>query len=438
MYRGRIDAAPPLVALIELFLFGEPVRAQMLRSSLGRGWRSLLDAGLVRVVGDVTHPVVRLTPFDGLMIASDPVCSNDVDAAHVLGVEPSSVTLSRLTIRRTGESTLDLGAGCGVQALLAAGHADKVLGVDNNPRAVRLAWLNVALNGYDDSMAFVEGDFYEPVDGRTFDLVVANLPFAIAPDVECLFEHATDPRGDDVGRVVVTAAAEHLAPGGIAHVLCSWIVRDPERWAEPVARWLEESGCDAIILRHGLEEAVAYAAARNRHLRAVDAARFASQVSHWRQAFEAASIPWIAWGAIVLRRRSGAGRHWIAAFEDVALPGTRGGAAVRAMFAGADALQARCTPEAILGQRLTVASDLRCAQVKALLHDDPSSRRHELDLDGGAGVRVQVNDLTLATVTRLAGAPSLRRAIPEEAREHSATRIALAFRELVASGFVRP
>jgi methylase of polypeptide subunit release factors len=56
-------------------------------------------------------------------------------------------------------SVLDLGAGCGIQALLAARHADRVVASDLNPRAVGIAAFNAALN--EVAVDCVEGDLFE-------------------------------------------------------------------------------------------------------------------------------------------------------------------------------------------------------------------------------------------------------------------------------------
>jgi hypothetical protein len=57
------------------------------------------------------------------------------------------MALAGATIRRPVGSTLDLGTGCGVQALFASQHSDRVVASDVNPRAVALATLTMELNG---------------------------------------------------------------------------------------------------------------------------------------------------------------------------------------------------------------------------------------------------------------------------------------------------
>ena len=60
-------------------------------------------------------------------------------ADHVLGVGGATRILAALTVRRQVGAALDLGTGSGVHALLAARHAERVVGVDLNRRALRLA-----------------------------------------------------------------------------------------------------------------------------------------------------------------------------------------------------------------------------------------------------------------------------------------------------------
>ena len=87
--------------------------------------------------------------MEGLILARDrpdPV-TFVVQPDHVLGVSPPALLLSRLTVRQAAGRVLDLGCGGGVQALLAARHAESVVGVDLNPRALAFARFNARLNG---------------------------------------------------------------------------------------------------------------------------------------------------------------------------------------------------------------------------------------------------------------------------------------------------
>ena len=91
--------------------------------------RALLDC---RPYADDEHDwwvVSDLTPgLDGQHIT--------VTADHVLGVSPASTSLAQLTIREPVDRALDLGTGCGVQALHLSTHAGTVVATDVNRRAL--------------------------------------------------------------------------------------------------------------------------------------------------------------------------------------------------------------------------------------------------------------------------------------------------------------
>ena len=77
---------------------------------------------------DTTLWVVSdLTPgLDGL--------PQQIGADHVLGISPASTSLAQLTLRAPVESSLDMGTGCGVQALHLAAHSGHVVATDVNHR----------------------------------------------------------------------------------------------------------------------------------------------------------------------------------------------------------------------------------------------------------------------------------------------------------------
>jgi len=77
-------------------------------------------------------------------------------------------------------TALDLGCGCGIQALYLATHAGRVVATDLSSRACALTQFNAALN--EAVIDVREGSLFEPVEGETFDLIVTNPPFVITPD----------------------------------------------------------------------------------------------------------------------------------------------------------------------------------------------------------------------------------------------------------------
>ena len=74
---------------------------------------------------------------------------------------------------------LDLGCGYGPLAIIAAKLKPglEVLGIDINPKALKLAKLNGNLNGV-ENVEFKLGSTYEPVGSVSFDLIISNPPLS--------------------------------------------------------------------------------------------------------------------------------------------------------------------------------------------------------------------------------------------------------------------
>jgi release factor glutamine methyltransferase len=116
-----------------------------------------------------------------------------------------------------GHRMLEIGAGLGLSAVLAARAGARVVATDVVPGAVDALRANAALNGVAIDARL--GDCYEPVRGERFDLVCTNAPQMPTPpgrerdDAEA----AADNGGADgwalIDRVIDGAAA-HLVPGG--------------------------------------------------------------------------------------------------------------------------------------------------------------------------------------------------------------------------------
>ena len=85
------------------------------------------------------------------------------DPDFVMGICGSTLSIANATIRHAVQRTLDLGTGCGIQALLAAAHSEQVFAVDRNSRALDFARFNAKLNRL-RNIDFFEGDLFQPVE----------------------------------------------------------------------------------------------------------------------------------------------------------------------------------------------------------------------------------------------------------------------------------
>jgi methylase of polypeptide subunit release factors len=324
----------PFSVCVALFWSGAPVPAAQAESALTPLRLSDLEQlGLVAVRDGLAHPLCLIRPSEGLLIASDPPSA---DADCVLGFVPASETLTRLTVRRPAGRALDLGTGCGVQALLLARHCDTVDATDVNPRALAFARFNAALNGI-GNVRCLEGSWFEPVEGERYDTIASNPPYVISPDASYTYRDGGLPR-DGVSRMVVGEAGRHLADGGFATVLCNWVHGDD--WADPLRTWVADAGCDALLLHYSTVDSAAYAARWNMDLGTRAPADYQATVRRWTDYFDAEGITRIGLGAVILRRRDGV-TPLVRCLDMAAGPSCPSGDHILRLFDAADFLESR-------------------------------------------------------------------------------------------------
>jgi methylase of polypeptide subunit release factors len=441
LYLRRLADPTPLHTLIRLFaLQATAPEADARRAFDPLSIEELVALGLVEHTEGRVRPLVALAVAEGLVLARDrpdPV-TFAVRPDHVLGVGPPALLLARLTVRRAARRVLDLGCGGGVQALLAARHAETVVGVDLSPRGLAFARFNSLLNGV-RNVEWREGDLYAPVAGERFDLVVSNPPYVVSPESWLLFRDGGDA-GDGICARIVAGLESHLAEGGFATVLANWGLREGEHWSDRPRRWVEGKGCDAWILRSEEQDPLTYAAVWTR---GPDEAGYRDALERWLAHYAALGIRSLAMGVLVLRRRS-RGANWVRADELPAAPERDCSAGLLRVFAGEDRLLVLGDDEALLGEVLHVAEPLRLRQTVAFRGGRPEVQEAEISLADGLPLRGAADGGTIRLVQLCDGRRSLRDVVTEMARATGAdagdvTRQALAVaRRLVALGFLVP
>ncbi|MFJ9717399.1 HemK2/MTQ2 family protein methyltransferase [Streptomyces sp. NPDC101213] len=130
-----------------------------------------------------------------------------------------------------GSDVLDVGTGSGALALEAARLGTRVTAVDVSRRAVYAARWNARRAGL--PVRVLRGNLFEPVRGRTFDLVLANPPYVPAPTGGRAPRgpaRAWDAGGD--GRLLLDRICREapalLRPGGVLLMVHS-ALSDPDR-----------------------------------------------------------------------------------------------------------------------------------------------------------------------------------------------------------------
>jgi release factor glutamine methyltransferase len=96
-----------------------------------------------------------------------------VHAGVYYPAEDSLLLAKHVALHAQGR-VLDVGTGCGLQAVIASSRASEVLGIDISPLAVANARENAALNGA--RCCFSQGDLFSNVSGQ-FDTIILNPPY---------------------------------------------------------------------------------------------------------------------------------------------------------------------------------------------------------------------------------------------------------------------
>jgi hypothetical protein len=408
--------------LLRLFVLGQPVAEAAARDALAPfPLEKLAAAGLVRAEpgGEVVSEFCIL-PYEDILNLRDfgaDWTGRPAEADFVMGVSASSISLALATIRRQGEEVLDLGTGGGIQAMLAAQHARRVVGTDINPRALALAGLALRINGI-ANVELRRGSMYDPVAGETFDLLVSQPPFVISPDRVKLFRDSGFP-GDTFCEQVLRKAPEHLREGGWASILFSWGHRDDEHWADRPRSWVEGSGCDAWILRLRADDVFSYAVQWVRGAGGEAEGADLAPLKRWLAYYREMGFEIISTGAAVLRKRK-AGRNWTR-IDALEKQDSRGhcGPQIQNVFAAETLLWSLPGPESLLEARLRVTGEQEMQQTLTLESGAWQVKTAQLSQRRGFAFPCRIDGMSAEFLSLCDGTRTLRVVIESVARKFS-------------------
>jgi methylase of polypeptide subunit release factors len=433
-YLRRLGDADELAVLLRLFLLGVPVARARLDDVVGEQLLArLAEAGLLIEDAEVVHGAARLVPHDELLIASDHAGAAEAHSDHVPGVHRPSVALAHLTVRGEGERALDLCTGNGIQAILLAAHAERVVATDVNARALAYAAFNAALNGA-GNVETRHGSFFEPVDGEQFDLVVANPPYVVSPESAYLFRDSGMP-GDAVSEHVVRATPAALAPGAFASVLIAWAL-DPDDPAERPRSWLAGSGCDAFLLHTSTDDPIETATVWNRDLLDRPEA-YADALDRWLTYYRELGIEHLGYACLVLRKRSDGRDGWLEALQLPRAALRPAGRHVRKLFEAHDRLSEIDSDSGLLDQRLRVADDAVVTQDTLFAGGAWHAESLTLRLETGLPFSAELDPPTARLIRELDGSRTLDEALTAAVDSDAAREAGLALaRRMLEIGFL--
>ena len=301
----RTNQETPLHTLIRQFLVEVPCDIDAVQHAIQpMDLETWLQAGLLIKDGSSLRAAVKLLPFKNVVLAFDrpDTLLSDHREQYVMGIGRSTLTLMNLTIRHHSSATLDLGTGCGTHALLAASHSERVMALDLNPRAVQFSDFNARLNGL-SHVECLHGDLFEPVQGRTFDLVVSNPPFVISPEFQYIYRDG-GMSGDQITQKIVSQVPQYLNEGGYCQILCNWAEMAGKDWHERLREWFADSGCDAWVMRSESLDAATYASTWIQHTEKAASEEYGHRFEEWLAYYERLGIVSMGAGLITMRKSS--------------------------------------------------------------------------------------------------------------------------------------
>ncbi|QIG38986.1 methyltransferase [Microbacterium sp. 4R-513] len=407
---GRTD---PLAVLARLLMLGMPQPAALVDEALPRTTGAgLVALNLAAAVEEGIRPlaVVRPQPFadesgdGGWWVASDldeAVLGGPLPEDHVLGVGGASMTLAGLQLPTPARRGLDIGTGCGIQALRARRNVGEVVATDTSERALAFTRLNAMLNVV-DGIEPRSGSLFEPVRGERFDRIASNPPFVITPRAAGVpaYEYRDGGMaGDDLVAHFVRTVGEHLLPGGVAQLLGNWETRDGAAGLDRVRDWVDASPVplDAWVVEREVLDPLSYAELWIRDGGTVPGRpEFAGLIDAWLEDFAERGVEHVGFGYILLRRPE-AGSPTLARYERIGQ--SLGGAPLGPHLAAALAAH----------DRLAGLDDAELEASVLLVAPDVSEARHhlpgaeapsviELRQGGGFGRTIEVDPALAALV----------------------------------------
>jgi hypothetical protein len=302
----RMQALDSLNLVIRLFLLGQFADVKEVEEHFPPAeWNVICALGLISdKTEDKYAATVALYPVGGQYFASDRW--NNPDGAPKQSfpdvVYPALTRSTREFLKFLPldgcDSFLEACAGSGIAAIAAAPHVRRSWSADITERCTRFAEFNVALNGL-TNVSVVQGDLYEPVQGKVFDRIAAHPPYMpVLRPAEIYYDGGED--GEQLTRKIVEGLPSILHPGGRLYCRTLGTDREEKSFEERVRGWLGDSESDfdlaffvtknVELLRFAIDTAIRKSTGQE-------------EVGQWLTHFNRLGIKEMLTGVLVLQRR---------------------------------------------------------------------------------------------------------------------------------------
>lgn len=216
----------PFKNIINMFYIGESVDVQEVKECLSENSVNLLIESeiLVQDEDKIRTNNLSVLIYQGMFILTELSVTYKTFRAKKTDVYIGfdSLRLAENITFNKDAYVLDLCSGTGIQGLLAARSAKKVISVEINEKASNFAKFNIKLNQLDDIIEVRTGDLYNVLSEKDkFDYIYANAPFIpMLGDVDCLEFAAGGEDGLGLLRNIVNDLPKYLKKNSSTIIFC--------------------------------------------------------------------------------------------------------------------------------------------------------------------------------------------------------------------------
>ena len=247
----------PYRETFRLFVLGTPVKYASFAAELGEETAAdLFSTGIWYRDGDevkTNNYVILYYQGITVVVEINPWYDTCINRNTDVYIGSDSLLLAEKLPYRRGAVVLDLCSGSGIQGLLAARSAKKVISVELNPKASPMTRFNVLLNGMEDIVEVREGDLYTVLKPEEkFDCIYANPPFIPMLDtVEYPICGAGGEDGLMVLRKILAGIPERLNKNGEVIIFCECLGDENGVFFDTeVEKIVRENDYSCIVMRH--------------------------------------------------------------------------------------------------------------------------------------------------------------------------------------------
>jgi carbamoyltransferase len=284
-------------------IFGEPLFTKLVQLGLFIP-RDAQFATQIDPVNEKWSSRVDLFDAAGLYIATDhrytilPEDRIDEDLVMYLGMD--SMGLVYTAPRIAAARVLDLCTGSGVQALTASRYADRVVGIDINPRALRFARFNAQLNGI-ENVEFCLGNLYTDVEGN-FDTILANPPFVPSPSEDYRFRDG-GANGEEILAQIISGSADRLTPQGKLFIVTDLV--DLPQYQGKLSQWWKGGAAHQLILHTADRDDILFSVPHSHAPFGQTICEYNAELDRWVDNFHEAGLTAVNFGYILIQRVTG-------------------------------------------------------------------------------------------------------------------------------------